>query len=123
MEDIYVSHLPESCEQCRLCMQGKLKLNKNGRYQDAKGCVLGDYYKYTTIDDEIDTCPLKSIDDMYPYISEYRYDNFTEYAVVHKNGAIVGSTAFGRHKERAEDYLHYLKTGEMKKSPDELLGD
>lgn len=58
--EIYVKELPKSCEDCPLCQNGFLRLQK-GKYVEAKGCVLGDYYKYTTIDDEIDTYPLKLV--------------------------------------------------------------
>lgn len=61
MIDIYVKELPKSCSECPLCQQGSLKLKKNGRYVDARSCVLGNFFKYTTIDDEINTCPLKEI--------------------------------------------------------------
>ena len=57
---IYVDELPKSCKECLLCRSGNLKIQKNGRYVDAEQCVLGGY-KYQSIDDEIDTCPLKSL--------------------------------------------------------------
>lgn len=60
---IYVDKLPKDCSECPLCMNGQVKLQKNGRYIDAKGCVLGDFYKYRTIDDDIDSCPLGIIKD------------------------------------------------------------
>lgn len=60
--NIYVDELPKDCESCPLCQNGYIKLNKNGRYVDAKCCVLGNYYKYQEIDDEIDTCPLKELE-------------------------------------------------------------
>lgn len=56
---IYVDKIPKDCSECGLCMEGQLKLQKKGRYVNAKGCVLGDFYKYRTMDDEIDTCPLE----------------------------------------------------------------
>lgn len=56
---IYVDKIPKDCSECGLCMEGQVKLQKKGRYVDAKGCVLGDFYKYRTMDDEIDTCPLE----------------------------------------------------------------
>ena len=57
---IYVDKLPKSCEECPMSRSGSLKLQKKGRYVEAHTCVFGQY-KYQTIDDEIDTCPLKSL--------------------------------------------------------------
>lgn len=59
---VYVSELPNSCEECPMCRSGKLKLQRKGRYIEAEQCVFGQY-KYQTIDDEIDTCPLQSLAD------------------------------------------------------------
>ena len=59
---IYVDELPNSCEECPMCRSGKLKLQRKGRYIEAEQCVFGQY-KYHTIDDEIDTCPLQSLAD------------------------------------------------------------
>ena len=59
---IYVDELPNSCEECPMCRSGKLKLQRKGRYIEAEQCVFGQY-KYRTIDDEIDTCPLQSLAD------------------------------------------------------------
>lgn len=59
---IYVDKLPKSCEECSMCRSGKLKLQRKGRYVEAEQCVFGQY-KYQTIDDEIDTCPLQSLAD------------------------------------------------------------
>ena len=59
---VYVDELPKSCEECPMCRSGKLKLQRKGRYVEAKQCVFGQY-KYQTIDNEIDTCPLKSLSD------------------------------------------------------------
>lgn len=59
---VYVSELPKSCEECPMCRSGKLKLQRKGRYVEAEQCVFGQY-KYQTIDDEIDTCPLQSLSD------------------------------------------------------------
>lgn len=60
--DIYVSKLPKDCSECPMCRSGNLKLQKKGRYIEAKQCVFGQY-KYQTIDNEIDTCPLKPLSD------------------------------------------------------------
>lgn len=59
---VYVDELPKSCEECPMCRSGKLKLQRKGRYMEAEQCVFGQY-KYQTIDDEIDTCPLQSLAD------------------------------------------------------------
>lgn len=59
---VYVSELPKSCEECPMCRSGKLKLQRKGRYVEAEQCVFGQY-KYQTIDNEIDTCPLKPLSD------------------------------------------------------------
>ena len=55
---IYVSELPKNCEECPLHRSGMLKLQKGARYIDAETCVLGNFYKFQEMDDEIDTCPL-----------------------------------------------------------------
>lgn len=57
---IYVDELPKNCKECPLYRSGKLKIQKNGRYIDADTCVLGNYYKFQEMDDEIDTCQLQS---------------------------------------------------------------
>ena len=59
---VYIDELPKSCEECPMCRSGKLKLQRKGRYVEVEQCVFGQY-KYQTIDDEIDTCPLLSIAD------------------------------------------------------------
>lgn len=59
---IFVDELPKSCDECPMCRSGKLKLQRKGRYVEAEQCVFGQY-KYQTIDDEIDTCPLQSLSD------------------------------------------------------------
>ena len=67
---IYVDELPNSCEECPMCRSGKLKLQRKGRYVEVEQCVFGQY-KYRTIDDEIDTCPLQSLAD---YTKQVRKD-------------------------------------------------
>ena len=57
---VYVDKLPKSCEECPMCRSGKLKLQRKDRYVKVEQCVF-EQYKYQTIDDEIDTCPLQSI--------------------------------------------------------------
>ena len=56
---IYVDELPNNCKECSLHRSGCLKVKKGGRYIDAETCVLGNFYKFKEIDDEIDTCPLE----------------------------------------------------------------
>lgn len=60
--EIFVSELPKDCSECPMCRSGNLKLQRKGRYVEAQQCVFGKY-KYQTIDDEIDTCPLRLISD------------------------------------------------------------
>lgn len=62
MNNIYVDELPKDCSECPMCRSGNLKLQRKGRYIEAKQCVFGQY-KYQTIDDEINTCPLKPLTD------------------------------------------------------------
>lgn len=57
---IYVSEMPKNCKECPLYRSGKLKIQKRGRYIDVDTCVLGNYYKFQEIDNEIDTCPLQT---------------------------------------------------------------
>lgn len=59
--EVYVNELPKSCVECPMCRSGNIKLKKNGRYVEANTCVFGLFYKYHSIGDEIDTCPLKTI--------------------------------------------------------------
>lgn len=60
--EIFVSEVPKDCSECPMCRSGNLKLQRKGRYIEVEQCVFGQY-KYQTIDDEIDTCPLKSLSD------------------------------------------------------------
>lgn len=57
---LYVDELPKNCEECPLHRSGRLKLQKGARYIDAETCVLGEFYKFQEIDNEIDTCPLET---------------------------------------------------------------
>lgn len=57
---IYTNELPKNCDECPLHRSGRLKLQKGARYIDAETCVLGNFYKFKEIDDEIDTCPLET---------------------------------------------------------------
>lgn len=66
---VYIDELPKSCEECPMCRSGKLKLQRKGRYVEAEQCVFGQY-KYRTIDDEIDTCPLQSLADYTKQVCE-----------------------------------------------------
>lgn len=104
---VYVDELPKSCEECPMCRSGKLKLQRKGRYIEAEQCVFGQY-KYQTIDDEIDTCPLQPLTDytkqvrkevreeIRKFIHSGEYDNFgieylrTGLAVLEKLDQIQG---------------------------------
>lgn len=57
---IYVDELPKNCKECPLHRSGCLKVKNGGRYIDAETCVLGNFYKFQEIDDEIYTCPLET---------------------------------------------------------------
>lgn len=57
---VYVDELPKNCKECPLYRSGKLKVKKGARYIDIETCVLGNFYKFQEIDDEIDTCPLET---------------------------------------------------------------
>ena len=61
--EIFVSELPKNCKECSLHRSGCLKIKKGARYIDAETCVLGNFYKFQEIDNEIDTCPLKPLSD------------------------------------------------------------
>ena len=63
MNNIYVDELPKNCEECSLHRSGCLKIKKGARYIDAETCVLGNFYKFQEIDNEIDTCPLNLLSD------------------------------------------------------------
>lgn len=71
---IYVDELPKNCKECPLYRSGGLKIQKYGRYVDAEACVLGNYYKLRGIDDEIDTCPLETIQSLKKQIREEAID-------------------------------------------------
>ena len=57
---IYVDELPNNCKECPLYRSGRLKMQKGARYVDIETCVLGNFYKFQEIDNEIDTCPLET---------------------------------------------------------------
>lgn len=67
---IYVSEMPKNCKECPLYRSGKLKIQKRGRYIDADTCVLGNYYKFQEIDNEIDTCPLATTQSLKQQVRE-----------------------------------------------------
>lgn len=67
---IYVDELPKNCEECPLHRSGRLKLQKGARYIDAETCVLGNFYKFQEIDDEIDTCPLETTQSLKQQVRE-----------------------------------------------------
>lgn len=67
---IYVDELPKSCKECPLYRSGRLKVKKGARYIDAETCVLGNFYKFQEIDDEIDTCPLETTQSLKQQVRE-----------------------------------------------------
>ena len=67
---IYVSELPKNCKECPLYRSGRLKVKKGARYIDAETCVLGDFYKFQEIDDEINTCPLETTQSLKQQVRE-----------------------------------------------------
>ena len=67
---IYVDELPKNCEECPLHRSGCLKFKKGARYIDAETCVLGNFYKFQEIDDEIDTCPLQTTQSLKQQVRE-----------------------------------------------------
>ena len=67
---IYVDELPKNCEECPLHRSGRLKMKKGARYIDAETCVLGNFYKFQEIDDEIDTCPLATTQSLKQQVRE-----------------------------------------------------
>lgn len=67
---IYVDELPKNCKECPLYRSGKLKIQKCGRYIDADTCVLGNFYKFQEIDNEIDTCPLQTTQSLKQQVRE-----------------------------------------------------
>lgn len=75
---IYVSELPKNCDECPLHRSGRLKLQKGARYIDAKTCVLGNFYKFQEIDDEIDTCPLETTQSLKLQVREEAVEEIRE---------------------------------------------
>ena len=67
---IYVNELPKNCKECPLYRSGRLKVKKGARYIDAETCVLGDFYKFQEIDDEINTCPLATTQSLKQQVRE-----------------------------------------------------
>lgn len=67
---IYVDELPKSCKECPLYRSGRLKVKKGSRYIDAETCVLGNFYKFQEIDNEIDTCPLETTQSLKQQVRE-----------------------------------------------------
>ena len=67
---IYVDKLPKNCTECPLHRSGGLKLQKGARYIDAETCVLGEFYKFQEIDNEIDTCPLETTQSLKQQVRE-----------------------------------------------------
>lgn len=59
--NIYVDELPKGCDSCPLLSHSRVKISST-KYVDTKSCILGDFYKYSSIDDEVDNCPLKLLE-------------------------------------------------------------
>jgi hypothetical protein len=97
---VYVDELPKSCEECLMCRSGKLKLQRKGRYVEAEQCVFGQY-KYQTIDDEINTCPLQSLAD---YTKQVRKE-----AVQELKEKLKSKEEFHPEDEFTIDYDFYYK--------------
>lgn len=67
---IYVDEMPNNCKECPLYRSGKLKMQKGARYVDIETCVLGNFYKFQEMDDEIDTCPLETTQSLKQQVRE-----------------------------------------------------
>lgn len=87
---IFVDELPKSCEECPMCRSGKLKLQRKGRYVEVEQCVFGQY-KYQTIDDEIDTCPLQSLADHEKQVRKQVCDEIRK-IIIQKDSKLEKST-------------------------------
>ena len=108
--DIYVSELPKDCSECPMCRSGNLKLQKKGRYIEAEQCVFGQY-KYQTIDDEIDTCPLKPLTDR---LTEER-----KMVVKEAKKLVVEATCYDTEEE-ARNHLYDLSASEVLELLDQI---
>lgn len=94
---IYVDEMPKNCKECPLYRSGKLKIQKSGRYIDADTCVLGNYYKFQEIDNEIDTCPLETTQFLKQQVR----------AEVVKEIKKIADSIFARYKNRELDDVAY----------------
>ena len=93
---VYVDELPKDCIDCPMCRSGKLKLQRKGRYIEAEQCVFRQY-KYRTIDDEIDTCPLQSLTDYTKQVREEVVEEIKKFA----------NSIFTRYEKRELDDVAY----------------
>ena len=107
---IFVSELPKDCSECPMCRSGNLKLQKKGRYIEAKQCVFGQY-KYQTIDDEIDTCPLKPLS---VALAQER-----KKVVKEAKKLVVESTCYDTEEE-ARNHLYDLSASEVLELLDQI---
>lgn len=95
---IYVDELPKNCEECPLHRSGRLKLQKGARYIDAETCVLGNFYKFQEIDDEIDTCPLTTTQSLKQQARTEVVEEIRK-AIGKKTIHMYTDNAFTQHKE------------------------
>lgn len=95
---IYVDEIPKNCKECPLYRSGKLKIQKGGRYIDADTCVLGNYYKFQEIDDEIDTCQLMSAQSLKQQVREEAVEEIRK-AIGKKSIHMYTDNAFTQYKE------------------------
>lgn len=94
---IYVDKLPKNCTECPLHRSGRLKLQKGTRYIDAETCVLGEFYKFQEIDNEIDTCPLETTQTLKQQVREEVVEEIKKFS----------DSIFDRCKNRELDDVAY----------------
>lgn len=111
---VYVDKLPKKCEECPMCRSGKLKLQRKGRYVEAEQCVFGQY-KYQTIDDEINTCPLHSLAD---HDKQVRKEVCKEIKEIIESDAVkyldFDRDEFALDYQEFKDILNEIEQGETK---------
>ena len=96
---IYVDELPKNCKECSLHRSGCLKFKRGERYIDAETCVLGDFYKFQEIDNEIDTCPLETTQSLKQQVREEVVEEIKKFA----------DSIFARYKNKELDDVAYGK--------------
>lgn len=82
---IYVDELPKNCKECPLYRSGRLKVKKGARYIDVETCVLGNFYKFQEIDNEIDTCPLETTQSLKQQVREEVVEQVNDYMKKHSH--------------------------------------